>query len=85
LNDSEVNRRIAGRGAAAGLLAAGVILLSFTPADAQGLMRMPNFNVGSRTPNIIPRMNPEAAVPAAAAPDQPVTVAEPQALRVTRD
>jgi subtilisin family serine protease len=58
LNDSEINRRIAERGAAAALVAAGVILLSFTPADAQGFMRMPNFNVGSRTPNIIPRMHP---------------------------
>jgi hypothetical protein len=85
LNDSEVNRRIAGRGAAAGLLAAGVILLSLTPADVQGVMRMANFNVGSRTPNISPRMNQEAAVPAAASPDQPVTVVQPQALRVTRN
>jgi hypothetical protein len=61
LNGHEVNRRIAGRGAAAALIAAAVTLISFGPADAQGFMRTPNFNVGSRTPSMIPRMNPNIA------------------------
>jgi hypothetical protein len=64
--------------------AAGVILLSFTPADAQGLIADAELQRRFAHAKKFPRMNPEAAVPAAA-PDQPVTVVEPQALRVTRD
>jgi subtilisin family serine protease len=63
LNDSEVNRRIAGRGAAAALGAAAFALISFdAPAvHAQSIMRTPNLNIGSRTPNITARINPNVA------------------------
>jgi hypothetical protein len=61
LNHRNLIQRIANRSGAAALIAAAVTWLSLTPADAQGFTRMPNFNVGSRTPNIIPRMNPNIA------------------------
>jgi len=61
LNYRILTQRIAKRSGAAALIAAGVALFWFAPADAQGFMRMPNFNVGPRTPNIIPRMNPNIA------------------------
>jgi hypothetical protein len=46
---------------AAALITAAVTWLSFTPADAQGFMRLQSFNVGSRTPNFMPRVNPGIA------------------------
>jgi len=63
LNDSGVNRRIAGRSAAAALGAAAIALISFdAPAVyAQSIMRTPNLNVGSRTPTITTRINPNVA------------------------
>jgi hypothetical protein len=63
LKDSEVNRRIVGRSAAAALIAASIALISFdAPAvHAQSIMRTPNLNVGSRTPNITARINPNVA------------------------
>jgi hypothetical protein len=69
LNDSEVNRRIAGRSAAAALVAAAVALIPLgAPAvHAQSLMRTPNLNIGSRipnittTPNVTARINPNVA------------------------
>jgi hypothetical protein len=59
LNDSGVNRRIAGRGAALG--AAAIALISAGAADAQSIMRTPNLNISSRTPNITARINPNVA------------------------
>src|SRR5882757_8893046 len=64
LNDSGINRRIAGRGAAAALGAAAFTLISFdAPAvHAQSIMRTPNLNISnSRTPNITTRINPNVA------------------------
>src|SRR5882724_5151089 len=63
LNDSGVNRRIAARGAAVALGAAAIALISFdVPAvHAQNIMRTPNLNIGSRTPTITARINPNVA------------------------
>jgi hypothetical protein len=61
LSHRNLIRRIAKRSGAAALIAAGVALFWFAPADAQGFMRLQSFNVGSRTPNFIPRMNPNIA------------------------
>ena len=63
MNDSEVNRRIAARCAAAALIAAAIALIAFdAPAvHAQSIMRTPNLNIGSRTPNITARINPNVA------------------------
>jgi hypothetical protein len=63
LNDSGINRRIAGRGAVAALSVAAIALISFdAPAvHAQSIMRTPNLNISSRTPNITARINPNVA------------------------
>jgi subtilisin family serine protease len=63
LNDSGVNRRIAGQGAAAALGAAAIALILFDtpPVHAQSIMRTPNLNISSRTPNITARINPNVA------------------------
>ncbi len=63
LNDSEVNRRVAGRSAAAALIAAAIALipLGAPPVHAQSIMRTPNLNIGSRTPNVTARINPNIA------------------------
>jgi subtilisin family serine protease len=68
LNHHEVNRRIAKPGAAAAPIAAAValMLLGAPEVSAQGIMRTPNLNVGSRTPNITARINPNVAGRAAA-------------------
>jgi hypothetical protein len=69
LNDSEVNSRIAGRGAAAAPIAVAIalILLGAPAVHAQSIMRTPNLNIGSRTPNltatpnVTARINPNVA------------------------
>jgi subtilisin family serine protease len=54
---------LAGRGAAAALCAVAIALTLFDPptADAQSIMRTPNLNISSRTPNITARVNPNVA------------------------
>ena len=63
MNDSEVNRRIAQRSAAAAPIAASValMLLGAPAVEAQSIMRTPNLNISSRTPNITARINPNVA------------------------
>jgi Subtilase family len=63
LNDSEINRRIAGRSAAAAPIAASIalMLLGAPAVQAQSIMRTPNLNISSRTPNITARINPNVA------------------------
>jgi hypothetical protein len=63
LNQRKVNHRAATRSAPAALLAAAIGLISFdAPAvHAQSIMRTPNLNVGSRTPIITARINPNVA------------------------
>jgi hypothetical protein len=61
LNDVKANHRIAPRSAAAALMAAAVALISPDAADAQSIMRTPNLNIGSRTPTITARINPNVA------------------------
>jgi Subtilase family len=60
--DREVNRRAAGWGAAV-LTAAAIGLISFgaSAVQAQSIMRSPNLNISSRTPNITVRVNPNIA------------------------
>jgi Subtilase family len=58
LNPHELERR---QRAAAGLIAVGLALLSSGAAEAQSIMRSPNLNLGSRTPNITARINPNVA------------------------
>jgi subtilisin family serine protease len=60
LNDVEANHRIATRSAATALVAAVVASIS-AGADAQSIMRSPNLNISSRTPNITARINPNVA------------------------
>jgi hypothetical protein len=62
IGDRELNRRIATRGAAA-LIVATVPLIAFgaSAVHAQSIMRTPNLNIGSRTPNITARINPNVA------------------------
>jgi len=59
VNDHEVNRRIATRTAA--LIAAASIALGASAVHAQSIMRSPNLNVSTRTPNITVRVNPNVA------------------------
>jgi hypothetical protein len=61
LNDSGVNRRIAGRGAVLGAAAIALILFDTPAVHAQSIMRTPNLNISSRTPNITARINPNVA------------------------
>jgi hypothetical protein len=61
LNGCKSNPRIATRGAAAALIGAAVALISPSAADAQSIMRTPNLNISSRTPNITARINPNVA------------------------
>ena len=62
MNDHKINRRIAMRGAAA-LVAAAIPLIAFgaSAVHAQSIMRSPNLNISSRTPNITVRVNPNVA------------------------
>ena len=60
MNDVKANHRIATRSAAA-LMGAAVALISLDAADAQSIMRTPNLNIGSRTPTITARINPNVA------------------------
>jgi hypothetical protein len=64
LNDSEVNRRIAGRGPTAAPIAAAIalIVLSAPAVHAQSIMRTPNLNISSRTPNITATPNVTARI-----------------------
>jgi hypothetical protein len=66
LNCVKANRRIATRSAAAALMGAAVAFISSGAAEAQSIMRTPNLNIGSRTPNITARINPNIAGRAAA-------------------
>jgi hypothetical protein len=61
LNDVKANHRIATHGAAAALIAAAAALIPTGAADAQSIMRSPNLNISSRTPNITARINPNVA------------------------
>ena len=62
MNDHEINRWIAMRRAAA-LVAAAIPLVAFggSAVQAQSIMRSPNLNISSRTPNITVRVNPNVA------------------------
>jgi subtilisin family serine protease len=60
LNDVKANRRIATRSVVAALIAAAVASIPGA-ADAQSIMRTPNLNISSRTPNITARINPNVA------------------------
>jgi subtilisin family serine protease len=60
LNGIKANHRTTRRAAAA-LIAAAVALISTGAADAQSIMRSPNLNISSRTPNITARINPNVA------------------------
>ncbi|MHB8266971.1 S8 family serine peptidase [Bradyrhizobium sp.] len=55
------NHRIATHSAAAALIAAAAALIATGAADAQSIMRSPNLNISSRTPNITARINPNVA------------------------
>jgi Subtilase family len=61
LNGVKANHRIATHSAAAALIGAAVALISAGAADAQSIMRSPNLNISSRTPNITARINPNVA------------------------
>jgi hypothetical protein len=61
LKGVRANHRIATRSAAAALIAAAVALIASGAADAQSIMRSPNLNISSRTPNITARINPNVA------------------------
>ena len=61
MNDVKANRRVATHSAAAALIAAAVALIAADAADAQSIMRSPNLNISSRTPNITARINPNVA------------------------
>src|SRR3984885_12379638 len=61
LNGVKANHRIATPRAAAALIAAAVALIAADAADAQSIMRSPNLNISSRTPNITARINPNVA------------------------
>jgi hypothetical protein len=62
VNDHKINRRIAMRSAAA-LVAAAIPLIAVgaSAVHAQSIMRSPNLNISSRTPNITVRVNPNVA------------------------
>jgi hypothetical protein len=66
LNCVKANHRIATRSAAAALMGAAVALIAPGAAEAQSIMRTPNLNIGSRTPTITARINPNIAGRAAA-------------------
>jgi Subtilase family len=61
LNGIRTNHRIATRSAAAALIAAAFALIPAGAVDAQSIMRSPNLNISSRTPNITARINPNVA------------------------
>ena len=61
MNGCKANHRIATRSAAAALIGAAIALISPDAADAQSIMRTPNLNIGSRTPTITARINPNVA------------------------
>ncbi|HXO68324.1 MAG TPA: S8 family serine peptidase, partial [Bradyrhizobium sp.] len=61
MNGCKANRRIVTQRAAAALMGAAVALISPGAADAQSIMRTPNLNIGSRTPTITARINPNVA------------------------
>jgi hypothetical protein len=61
LNPHELERRKEGNRAATALIAIGLALVLSGAAEAQSIMRSPNLNVGSRTPNITARINPNVA------------------------
>ena len=62
IGDHQIIRRIAGRGAAS--IAAAIALISFNaPAvHAQSIMRTPNLNISSRTPNLTATPNVTARI-----------------------
>jgi hypothetical protein len=61
LNGVKANHRIVTRSAAAALIATVLAWISPNAADAQSIMRTPNLNIGSRTPTITARINPNVA------------------------
>jgi hypothetical protein len=62
LNDSGLDRRITGRGAALSAAAIALLLFDAPAVHAQSIMRTPNLNISSsRTPSITARINPNVA------------------------
>jgi subtilisin family serine protease len=61
LNDRKISHRTRTRTTAATLIAAAVASIAAGAADAQSIMRSPNLNISSRTPNITARINPNVA------------------------